>query len=149
MQISTKSRYAIRAMIELALHFEQGPLQLKEIARRQSLSEKYLEQIMHPLRTKGLIYSHKGSQGGYCLSNPPAEITVLDIVTTMEGSITPVACVDNPQVCDRLDICATRVVWSRLKDCITEELQSYTLADLAEDEKSFMQSGRGDIHYNI
>lgn len=149
MQISTKSRYAIRAMIELALHYEQGPLQLKEIARRQALSEKYLEQIMHPLRTKGLIYSQKGSQGGYCLANPPAEVTVFDIVTTMEGSITPVACVDNPQVCDRLDICATRVVWSRLKDCIIEELRSHTLADLAEDENSYRKTGCGDIHYNI
>ncbi len=149
MQISTKSRYAVRAMIELALHYERGPLQLKEIARRQALSEKYLEQIMHPLRTKGLIYSQKGSRGGYSLANSPAEITVYDIVTAMEGSITPVACVDNPQVCDRLEICATRVVWSRLKDCITEELRSHTLAELAKDEENQRKLGAEDILYNI
>ena len=149
MQISTKSRYAVRAMIELALHYEQGPLQLKEIARRQNLSEKYLEQIMHPLRTKGLIYSQKGSQGGYCLANPPGDIDVYDIVTTMEGSISPVACVDNPQVCDRLEICATRQVWIRLKECIIGELQSHTLAKLAADEKRFRTSGTAEMHYDI
>ena len=141
MQVSTKSRYAIRAMIELAHHFGQGSLQLREIARRQKLSEKYLEQIMHPLRTKGLVYSLKGSQGGYFLSRPPAEITVYDIVTTMEGTITPVPCVDNPQICDRPDVCATRPVWCRLKDCITAELQAHTLAELAQEEESHRKSG--------
>ena len=145
MQVSTKSRYAIRAMIELALHYEEGPLQLREIARRQALSEKYLEQIMHPLRTKGLVYSQKGSRGGYFLARPPAEITVYDIVTTMEGTITPVPCVDNPQVCDRLDICVTRTVWCRLNDAVTSELSSQTLLQRAQEEKEYREAGGRDI----
>jgi len=128
-------------MIELALHYEQGPLQLSEIARRQALSEKYLEQIMHPLRTKGLVYARKGSRGGYFLARPPAEITVYDIVTTMEGAITPVPCVDNPQMCGRQESCVTRTVWCRLKDSITSELNSYTLLQLAQEEKEYRESG--------
>jgi len=149
MLISTKSRYAVRAMIELALHYEQGPLRLKEIALRQDLSEKYLEQIMHPLRTKGLVYSQKGNQGGYCLARLPTDINVYDIVTTMEGSITPVACVDNPQLCGRLDICATRPVWIRLKERIIEELSAHTLAELAEREGNNRKYGATEICYYI
>jgi Rrf2 family protein len=149
MQISTKSRYAVRAMIELALHYEQGPLQLKEIARRQDLSEKYLEQIMHPLRTKGLVYSKKGSQGGYCLARPPKDTTMLHIVSTMEGSITPVACVDKPQLCDRLAICSSRDVWSRLKEAIAEELDSHTLEDLALEQERKAATRVDSLTYQI
>jgi Rrf2 family protein len=148
-QISTKSRYAVRALIELALHYEKGPLQLKEIARRQDLSEKYLEQIMHPLRTKGLVYSQKGSQGGYCLARPPKDITMLHIVSTMEGSITPVACVDKPQLCDRLEVCSTRDVWSRLKETIAQELDSHTLEDLALEQERKAASRAEGLTYQI
>lgn len=149
MQISTKSRYAVRAMIELALHYEKGPLQLKEIARRQDLSEKYLEQIMHPLRTKGIVFSQKGSQGGYCLARPPRDITVLHIVSTMEGSITPVACVDKPQLCERLAVCSTRDVWSRLKETITQELDSFTLEDLAREQERKVAARANGLTYHI
>lgn len=149
MQISTKSRYAVRAMIELALNYKQGPLSLKEIARRQALSEKYLEQIAHPLRAKGLIFSQKGNRGGYSLSKPPSEITVYDIVTIMEGSITPVACVDNPQSCDRFKQCAVNLVWSRLKDRISEELRAHTLAELAAEEAILRKPGVEEINYHI
>lgn len=149
MQISTKSRYAVRVMIELALNYRQGPLSLKEIARRQTLSEKYLEQIAHPLRAKGLIYSQKGNRGGYSLAKPPSEVTVYDIVTIMEGAISPVACVDNPQACDRSSICAVSLVWSRLKDRIIEELRAHTLAELAEEEAKLRKSGEEEIHYHI
>ncbi len=149
MQISTKSRYAVRAMIELALHYEKGPLQLKEIARRQDLSEKYLEQIMHPLRTKGLVYSQKGSQGGYCLARPPRDINMLHIVSTMEGSITPVACVDKPQLCDRVPVCSTRDVWSRLKETIAQELDSHTLEDLAREQERKVGAQATGLTYHI
>ncbi len=149
MQISTKSRYAVRAMIELAMHYEKGPLQLKEIARRQDLSEKYLEQIMHPLRTKGFVYSQKGSHGGYCLAKPPREVTMLHIVSTMEGSITPVACVDKPQLCDRLAVCSTRDVWSRLKDAVTEELDAHNLEDLAREQERKTAAQATGLTYHI
>ncbi len=135
MQLSTKARYATRAMIELALEFGTNPLQLKEIARRQDISEKYLEQVLLPLRTRGFIYTLKGSKGGYCLAVTPQDVTLYDIIQTVEGSIAPVHCVENKEICARIDKCAMRNYWSRLKDKITEELQKTTLADLAQEQK--------------
>ncbi len=149
MQISTKTRYAVRALIELTYSYEKGPLQLREIAKRQNISEKYLEQIMHPLRTKGFVYSQKGSQGGYCLAKPPDSITVYDLVDTMEGTTSPVACVDKPQVCDRIDVCSTREVWSRLKDCVARELKSHTLEQLARKEAKMKSSQAESLNYQI
>jgi len=136
-------------MIELALHYQEGPLQLKEISKRQEISEKYLDQVMSPLRAKGYVYTHKGSQGGYCLARPPEEITLYQIIQVVEGSLAPVSCLDNPQTCPRVDICVTRDVWARLKERIIEELQSVTLADLVREQAKKEAVIKDNLNYHI
>ena len=134
MQLSTKVRYAARAMIDLAINYTGEPVQLNEIACSQNISVKYLEQIMGPLRAKGIVRTQKGSKGGYHLAADPEVITLYDIVESIEGSMAPVSCVDDTSSCDRHDTCVTRQVWARLKDVVSEELKSKTLADLAADQ---------------
>ncbi len=135
MQLSTKVRYAARAMIELASNYKTEPIQLNDIACKQDISVKYLEQIMAPLRARGFVRTQKGSRGGYHLAVKPADITLYDIVDSIEGSMAPVACVDNENYCDRANTCVTRSVWSRVKDAVKEELQMKTLADLAKEQE--------------
>lgn len=132
LRLSTKARYSTRALVELAGRFDSEPLQLKEVARKQGISEKYLEQIFSILRAKGYLVSRKGSRGGYSLSRPPQEITLCDIVQAVEGPLEPVACVEHSKVCSRAGSCATRDVWTRLQETIRRELASVTLADLAQ-----------------
>ncbi len=145
MQLSTKARYAARAMVELALNNGKGPLQLKEIAKRQGISGKYLEQVMFPLRINGYIYTLKGNRGGYMLSTTKEEITLYDIIQSVEGSLAPVACVDNPDMCDKKEQCVTHDVWSRLNDLITAELKSVTLAEMAAKQKEKQNNNGSEI----
>jgi len=133
--LSTKVRYAARAMIELAARYREEPIQLNEIACEQEISVKYLEQIMAPLRAKGFVRTQKGSRGGYHLAVDPSRISLLDIVESVEGSIAPVSCVKTETHCDRLEKCITRSVWIRVSDAIKKELQAMTLAELAEEQK--------------
>ncbi len=149
MQLSTKARYAVRAMIELANDYGKGPLQLKEIAKRQGISNKYLEQVMAPLRTRGIVYTQKGSRGGYFLAKPPEEVSLFEIIHGVEGSLAPVPCVDNANLCARADVCATRDLWGRLKQLVSRELESISLADLTvEQEKKQRQAGE-TLSYQI
>ncbi|MEW5919579.1 MAG: Rrf2 family transcriptional regulator [Bacillota bacterium] len=142
MQLSTRARYAARAMLELAANYGEGPLQLKEIAKKQEISEKYLEQVLISLRKEGFIHTQKGNRGGYMLAVSPREITLYDVIRSVEGSLAPVACVDNTALCGRSDQCVTRDIWSRLKEKIIAELSSTTLADLVlEQEKKNAQDG--------
>lgn len=134
MQLSTKVRYAARAMIELALTYKTQPVQLNDIACEQDISVKYLEQIMAPLRARGYVRTQKGSKGGYHLALKPEEITLYDIVESIEGSLAPVSCVDDDS-CKRTNLCVTRTVWKRMKDLMIEELQSHTLADLVAEQE--------------
>ena len=134
MQLSTKVRYAARAMIELAVRYKGEPVQLNEIACSQNISVKYLELIMGPLRAKGIVRTQKGSKGGYHLAADPEKTTLFDIVESIEGSLAPVSCVDDPSSCDRHKNCVTRQVWGRMKDVVSEELKAKTLADLAADQ---------------
>jgi len=134
-QLSTKVRYAARAMIELASRYRQEPIQLNDIACEQEISVKYLEQIMAPLRAKGFVRTQKGSRGGYHLAVDPKGISLLDIVEAVEGTIAPVSCVKQDFHCDRLNKCITRSVWTRVSDAIRKELQAMTLAELAEEQK--------------
>lgn len=136
MQLSTKVRYAARAMIELALNYKDEPIQLNDIACSQSISVKYLEQIMAPLRAKGFVRTQKGSKGGYHLAINPKDITLYDIVESIEGSMAPVSCVDDKNSCKRSATCVTISVWKRLKDVVKTELQSKTLADLAAEQQT-------------
>lgn len=132
MQLSTKARYASRALVELALQYGKDPVKLKDIAASQDISLKYLEQVMLPLRVCGYVKTQKGSKGGYILVRPPKEVTLLEIVECVEGSISPVECAVNPNLCKRVDRCSTHFAWVGLKDAIARELGKTTLADLAD-----------------
>ena len=133
MKISTKGRYGLRAMIDLALHGAGGyPVYLSEIARRQGVSEKYLEHIFSALHKGGLVKSQRGRNGGYMLGRMPETITLSDILTILEGPCSLVGCVDDTGLCPRSDICVTREVWETLGSRIREVLKGYTLAVLVE-----------------
>lgn len=140
MQLSTKARYATRALVKLAAKYNEGPVKLKDIAESQEISLKYLEQVMFPLRVAGFVRTQKGSQGGYTLAREPQSISLLDIVECVEGSIAPVDCTDNPEICDRIDTCATREAWVDLQKVIKKELGRFSLADLAERQKIMDES---------
>ncbi len=132
MQLSTKARYAARALVELALSYGEGPVKLKDVAGKQNISLKYLEQVMFPLRINGYVKTHKGSQGGYTLSRPPEKINLYEVIQCVEGSLSTVDCVDNPDLCERVELCVTRNVWVGLKEAIYKELSSITLDELAK-----------------
>jgi len=135
MKLSTKGRYGTRAMLDLALHYGEVPVHLKDIAARQQVSERYLEQLVLSLKAAGLLKSVRGAKGGFVLARPPAEIKLIDIIQTLEGSICPVACVDDPDFCSRVDMCVTRDIWGELGKAMTQILDSQTLQDLVERQK--------------
>jgi Rrf2 family cysteine metabolism transcriptional repressor len=136
LQVSTKGRYGLRAMVDMALHENDGPVALRIIADRQDISESYLEQVFTVLRTAGLVKASRGAQGGYILGLPAHQITAGQILKTLEGPLSPVFCVDdaNPanKQCPREEICITRPFWIELRDVINNFLESVTLRDLAE-----------------
>lgn len=135
MKLSTKSRYASRALIELGLQYGEGPVKLKDISATQDISLKYLEQVMFPLRIGGYVKTMKGSQGGYILARHPDNITLLEIVECVEGPIAPVDCVDHAEMCERSEQCVTRDAWIGLKNVIRSELGKITLAELVDKQK--------------
>lgn len=138
MKISTKGRYGVVAMYELALHYGEGPVSLKLVAEKQNISEHYLEQLMGGLRRTGFVRSVRGAQGGYELTKDPASITVGDVLRVLEGPIAPVDCVidDNADYCFRADSCVTRSIWAKVRDSINKVVDSITLADLCKEEKT-------------
>ena len=111
MKLSTRSRYGTRLILDMAQHHGPAPIQLGEIARRQNISLKYLEQIIRPLKRANYIKSFRGSKGGHTLTKDPSQITVGEIVALMEGSPFLTHCAVDPQRCDRVDECLTRYVW--------------------------------------
>lgn len=137
-KLSTKGRYGVLAMYELALHYGEGPISLKTIAANQDISEHYLEQLICTLRKAGYVTSMRGAQGGYILTKNPAEITVGDIITTMEGPIALVDCLlmgteDNPY-CKKASDCVTRGVWAKVCNSIHNVLYSISLTDLCNEK---------------
>jgi Rrf2 family protein len=132
MKLSTRLRYGVRMMAYLADHFGKSPVFLKDIAKGEEISEKYLSLIVIPLRSVGLIESTRGAHGGYSLSRRPEEITVHDIFNALEGKFCLVDCVKNPWDCSRVAGCPSRDVWSLLGDMISETLSSVTLASLVK-----------------
>lgn len=135
MKLSTKGRYGLRAMLDMALSEETGPIASHTIAQRQDISERYLEQLLIPLKQAGLVKSIRGSQGGYVLGRAPQDISVGDIIRVLEGPLAPVDCVNelNPEDCKRADACVTRLIWTKVRDSIADILDSYTLADLVNE----------------
>ncbi len=147
MRLSTKGRYGTRAMLDLALNFGSEPVLLRDIAARQEVSEKYLEHSMLSLRNAGLVRSIRGAHGGYVLAKLPSEIRLSEIMGVLEGSMAPVECVDDAEVCDRANLCVTRDIWARMKEAIDNILESTTLQDLVEQHKDKRRSNA--IIYNI
>ena len=135
MKLSTKGQYAVRAMLDLALHYGEGPVLLKDVAKRQEISERYLEHLITPLKTAGLVKSARGAHGGFTLAKPPSEIKLADIIQITEGPIAVKECVDNPKACLRVPLCATRDIWSEVNRAINEVLESTTLQGLVEQQR--------------
>lgn len=134
-KLSTKGRYGLMAMFELALSYGQGPISLKRIAQQQELSNNYLEQLFSVLKKDGLLNSVRGSQGGYMLSKPPKDITVGDILRSLEGSLAPASCVNDDNECCKDDACATKLVLMKIKNSIDGVVDSITLEDMIKDIK--------------
>ncbi len=131
-RVSTKGRYALKAMVDLALHSDNGPVARHDIAKRQAISADYVAQLFRPLQEAGLVEGVKGPGGGYRLTRAPSEIRVREVVEALEGLIALAPCVDEHQDtgCPRADHCATRGVWERLSTAMRELLDAYTLQDL-------------------
>ena len=133
MKISTKGRYALRMLADLAVHQEEGFISLKDIAERQNISKKYLEQIVPMLNKAGILRTNRGNHGGYNLASKPEELTVGDVLRATEGSLAPVACLDyDPIECPRADECDTLFVWQGLFRTVNEYLDGITLRDIID-----------------
>ncbi len=139
-RISTKGRYGTRAMLELALNHGRGLILLKDIAERQEISIGYLEQIIPSLKAAGLVNSSRGAHGGYTLAKSPADITLKEIISALEGPVSLVECIKDPETCNRTDFCITRDVWTELSEKMDEFLVSVTLKQLVEKHRSKQKS---------
>jgi Rrf2 family protein len=135
MKLSTRGRYGVRALLDLALHQNEGSVLLKDIARRQEVSLPYLEHLIGPLIAAGLVKSTRGARGGILLLKPPAEIKLSEVIQLLEGSIAPVDCVNNPALCHRSAFCVTRDIWVEMKEVMSQVLDSTTLQDLVERQR--------------
>lgn len=137
MKISTKGRYALRMMLDLAEHQGDGFIALKDIAERQDISKKYLEQIIPVLNHGGILLTNRGYQGGYRLARTPDQYTVGEILRLTEGSLSPVACLEQqPNQCARCGECPTLPVWQGLEKIVNEYLDSITLQDIFDQQKA-------------
>jgi Rrf2 family protein len=135
MKISTKGRYGTRAMIDIGTNYGKGPVPLRQLAERQCISMKYMEQIIPLLKASGLIRSSRGARGGYALAKEPRQITLGDIIHALEGSWSLVDCVEDPSLCDRAKECVTYEIWHDIHRAIHKVLDSTTLADLIARQK--------------
>lgn len=148
MKISTKGRYGLRAMMDLAIHQSDGkPVFLSDVAKRQDISEKYLEHIFSALKNAGLVSTVRGRKGGFLLSKPAGEVTVSSIITALEGPCTVVDCVSKPKTCERSEACAARDIWGLLGKKMEEVLSGFTLEGLAEMQEK--KAGRDSAMYYI
>lgn len=130
MKLSTKSRYGTRMILDLAQHYGQGAIQLGEIAKRQKISLKYLEQIIRPLKQADFVKSFRGAKGGHMLNKPPHEITVGEVVALLEGGDTLILCDKDPETCEQMDSCLTRYLWMEAAKAMYTRLSEITFADV-------------------
>ena len=135
MRLSTRARYGLRLMFELAAKEKREPMFLKEIASRQNISEKYLSQIIVSLKNGGLVNTYRGAHGGYVLSRQPENISLLEIVELLEGDLSLVDCITAPDVCERVSICPTRSVWNNMSSLLKNYLKEVSLADLVKNNE--------------
>ena len=146
MKMSTKGRYGLRVMVELALHYGRGPLLVEAIARNQGISGKYIHVLVTSLKAAGLVRAVRGPNGGYELTRNPARITAQDVVLALEGGNAPVECVSDASVCSRADRCAAREVWCEVASAIDGVLSGFTLEQLSLKQRSKQQEG---VTYHI
>lgn len=133
MKISTRGRYSLRMMFDLAQHYQDGFISLKDISDRQKISKKYLEQIIPFLNRSNLLLANKGHMGGYQLAKAPSEITVRQILESAEGSLVPVSCMENcPNLCEQKDLCPTLPLYEGLYKVVTDYLDGITLQDILD-----------------
>ena len=142
--ITTKSRYALRAMVELASRYGTEPMAVEDLADDETLSPKYLAFVMGLLKTAGFVIGRRGPGGGYTLAKDPSKITVLDIVEALDGSGLGVPCIDTPGVCNRESRCETKAVWHELSDSMTRTLHRFSLADLIRHTHAELHGEKGD-----
>jgi len=136
MKLSTKGRYGVRLMLDLALNSAKSPVTLKDIAARQDISKKYLWQLIYLLKKAGLIISSRGARAGYVLAKSPAQIDLKDIVCVLEGKICLVECVDNPTICKRSGSCVSRDVWQEATEKVSGVLESFTLEKMMKKHRA-------------
>ena len=144
MKLSTRSRYGIRGLLELALHYGEGPVQIKTIADVEGISVKYLEQLIAQLKSAGFVSSLRGPKGGYVLAKAPASIRLYDVFDVLEGPVIPLECLDDGDACERVADCILRPVWKELRDAVEEVLCKTTFQDLVDKVK-----GCPGLDYNI
>ena len=142
-RVSTKGDYGIRALVELAHHYGEGPVQSAEIAARQGIPEPYLDQLLTAMRRAGFIRSVRGPQGGHALIRHPSEIRLSEVIEALEGSLSPIACLDNGE-CTKPGVCAQREVWEQVRRATQEILNRVTIEDLAVKER---QAAPGPRYY--
>ena len=132
MKLSTRGRYSARMMLEFGIRYGKGPTLLKEVSKSQEISLKYLSQLIIPLKVAGLIGGTRGAHGGYLLARSPKDIRLSEIITAVEGSLNPVECIDNPDICHRYSTCVTQEIWTEIGKKCLEILESYTLQDMVD-----------------
>jgi Rrf2 family protein len=143
LKLSTRSRYGLRAAVELAAQYGKGPLQIRVIARRQQISAKYLEQLVAVLKLAGLVRSVRGPKGGYLLARPPAQISLYDVLKVLEGAVCIVECLEHESLCPREPQCLTRPLWDEVNKAIVRVLQSTSLQDLLDKSRIILAGGTG------
>ncbi len=135
MKLSTRGRYGIHAMYDLALNAEGGPQSIKAIAEREGMPEAYLEQLIAVLKREKLVTSTRGAQGGYTLARRPEEITVGEVLRALEGGLSLVDCLDEEDTCGKSCACPSRIVWMKLRDGLNAIVDGITLQDMIDDYK--------------
>jgi Rrf2 family protein len=135
MKVSMKGDYGVRALVELALHFGEAPVQSATIASRQSIPEPYLDQLLTSLRRAGMIRSVRGPQGGHALVRDPYQLNLSEVVIALEGSLAPISCLDDPAGCQKSSKCCVHSVWEEVHRATIKVLDSITIGDLADRER--------------
>ena len=146
MRISTRGRYGVRFMLELASHYGKEPVTLKHVAKDQSISEKYLWHLVPPLKAAGLLSAGRGAHGGYSLTKPPSRVTLEDIVSAVEGPLFPTLCAEDPSCSKRSKLCASRDIWEDIGKKISRALASVTLEELVRRQEAKSRK-TGSMYY--
>ncbi len=146
MKLSTRGRYGSLLLLDLALHREKGPVLLRDIAQRQQIPLPYLKHLIAPLIAAGLLRSTRGAKGGLLLVRPPEQVTLREVIQLLEGSIAPVECINNPEVCERSGFCAPRDIWVELNEAMEGVLEATTLQDLVEKQRMKQQPEAAMYH---